>query len=55
MNHVKDVMVDLSGWWEDWASVVALDVVKTEQANLTDLCQIPGKPWSILSLLPFLL
>jgi hypothetical protein len=44
MNHVKDLMVDLSGWWKDYTSVVNLDVVKMAQANLTDLCQIRGKP-----------
>jgi len=51
MNHVKDVMVDLSGWWKDYTSAVTLDVVKMPQANLTDLCRIPGKSRSILSLL----
>jgi hypothetical protein len=29
------------------------DVIKTVQANLTDSCQIPGKPQSIISLLIF--
>jgi len=37
-------MVDLSGRWKDYTSIVTLDVVKTEQANLTDLCRIPGMP-----------
>ena len=54
MNYVKDFMVDLSGWWKDYTSVVTLDVVKTVQADFTDLCRIPGKPRSILSLLPSL-
>jgi len=54
MNHVEDMMVDLSGWWKDYTSVVTLEVVKMAQANLTNLCRIPGKPQSILSLLPSL-
>jgi len=54
MNHVKDVMVDLSGRWKDYTSVVTLDVVNTVQSNLIDLCRILGKPRSILSLLPSL-
>jgi len=54
MNHVKDMIVDLSEWWKDYTSVANLDVVNMAQANLTDLCRIPGKPRSILSLLPSL-
>jgi hypothetical protein len=40
--------------WKDWARARIGDVGKT--AKLTDLtrCQIPGKPWSIISL-PLLL
>jgi hypothetical protein len=48
----KMVLVDPSRRWKDpgmhaWSG----DVVKTVQANLTDLCRIPGKPQSIISLL----
>jgi hypothetical protein len=46
------VLVDPSREWKDpgvhaWSG----DIVKTVQANLTELCWIPGKPQSIISLL----
>jgi hypothetical protein len=48
----KMVLVDPSRRWKDlgvhaWKG----GIVKMVQANLTDLCQIPGKPQSIISLL----
>ena len=51
MNYVKDFMVDLSGLWKDYTSAANMVVVKTVQADITDLCLIPGKLRSILSLL----
>jgi hypothetical protein len=50
--NLKMVLMDPSREWKDpgvhaWRGAI----VKTVEANLTDLCRILGKPWSIISLL----
>jgi hypothetical protein len=50
--NLKMVLVDLSrGWKDPGVHASKGDIVKMVQANLTDSCQILGKPQSIISLL----